>query len=270
MPVLVLASRLDVAAMNIVDKLLHKFSFAESGLFFGGHSVYARGDVYLAYVDCDSIHVSDLGSLARVEAVIFASRHRSESGRPSFTVHVPGNLLDEAPYGGMPREVALAAPERMRAALLSLSEANLRAGLGYSVSLEVTHHGPTGLGVPVVFIEIGSSVEEWRNGRAAEVAAEAVMRAADPDRGGLSAVGFGGGHYAPDFTKLEFEGELAFGHIVPKDAVGALDAGFARRLFERTWGGCRLAVLDWKGVKGVDREALLRFLRDQDVEVLKS
>jgi D-aminoacyl-tRNA deacylase len=153
---------------------------------------------------------------------------------------------------------------------MSLSEENLRSGLGYSVSLEVTHHGPTGLGVPVVFVEIGSSVDQWRDGRAAEVAAEAVMRAAGSDLDGLSAVGFGGGHYAPDFTRLEFEGELAFGHIVPKDAVGGLDARLTRRLFERTWGGCRLAVLDWKGVRGVDREALLRSLRDQDVEVLKS
>lgn len=261
---------MDAAAMNIADKLLKRFGFKESKISFGGRPVYAKEDVYLGYVDCDSISVSNLDSMAWVEAVIFASRHKSESGRPSLTVHVPGNLLDEAPYGGRQREVASAAPERMKAALLSLSEANLRNAMGYSVSLEVTHHGPTGISVPVVFVEIGSSVEQWRDERAGEVAAEAVMRAARWGHGGISAVGFGGGHYAPDFTRLELEGELAFGHIVPKDAVGTLDPEMTKMLFDKTGKSCRLAVLDWKGIRGVDRETLLRSLKDLGIEVLKS
>ena len=75
--------------------------------------------------------------------------------------------------------------------------------LDYEVSYECTHHGPS-LNVPTMFVELGSSPQQWSDTKAAEAVAKAAMQAIA--NFGVSeekaALGIGGTHYNQQFTKM--------------------------------------------------------------------
>lgn len=269
MTILVAASIVDKAAINIADKLIKRYGFVKTQEVFDGKPVYRCGDTLLVFPKVDDIHANNLDNHFRVEEVIFASRHKSETGKPTLTVHVPGNLTSQALYGGRPREVAWANPQRMKAALLALTSIRNRLKLSYSISLEVTHHGPTEMSVPVTFVEIGSSEEQWTDVEAGEAVAEAIWAAIMCPSKSASAVGFGAGHYAPSHTRVTMKRELAIGHIIPKYVLENVDAEMVETVFQKTWGGCSRAVLDWKGIRGENRRKLLEVLKEMHIEVLR-
>ena len=90
-----------------------------------------------AYQEAEKKIETALGT--KLELMIVASRHRSESGKKSLTVHPIGNY-GEADFGGRPATVTPSAPIFMTPALRGLKE-NAQ-GLGYPVSFEVTLDAP--------------------------------------------------------------------------------------------------------------------------------
>ena len=203
------------------------------------------------------------------EVVIFASRHRSESNDATLTAHWTGNTTSQADFGGKPKSLSFTAPPRLRAALLALDEAKAARGLAYSVTVEATHHGPTELGLPTLFVELGSTEKEWNDKQAGEAAAEAIWQTATTSLQGKNAVGFGGGHYCNKQSRAIREDGYAFGHILSKYFFEEYDEEIVRMAFNRTMGECRTAVIDWKGVRGRDREKLLHTLNEMRVQVVR-
>jgi D-aminoacyl-tRNA deacylase len=130
----------DVAGRNIAELLLKEFGLD------------SRQVMAFDKTMTDAVFPSDL----KPEVCLVASRHRSESGQPTLTAHVTGNF-GSAELGGRERELAFAPALYLREAVLRLMEYG--AGSGYSVSLEVTHHGPTSLPFPVLFVEVGSTLK---------------------------------------------------------------------------------------------------------------
>lgn len=267
MPVLIVASKLDPAAMNIAGKLreLRNFQPAPES----PDSLLRAGDVYLKYVDSEGIHTDRIDVQVKFDAVIFASRHRSESKEPTLTTHWTGNATREADFGGKPKTLSLADPPRLRAALLALDKARDKIGLNYTVTLEATHHGPTNLDAPTLFVEIGSTEREWQNTNAAAVASEAIWEAATSPAKGTGAVGFGGGHYCNKQCIAIRESGYAFGHIFSKYFFDEYDEEMVRMAFKRTLGECRTAVIDWKGIRGPQRTMLLDLLKKMDIELVR-
>ena len=219
--------------------------------------------------ESDSIHTSGLGNVPDVDSIIFASRHSSSSGLSTLTVHTPGNPLMEAKYGGSPESLAISDPNKMKVALIAMRSEVINENLSYQVSLEATHHGPTEMERPVVFVEIGSGPEQWEDRRAGDIVAKAILQAAQDNSTNRTAVGFGGGHYAPKFTDLVFEGEISVGHIFPKYCIRELSRKVISLAFERTKGRCTLAVVDWKGIRGTDRKRLLDILSGLGIETYR-
>ncbi len=131
----------------------------------------------------------------------------------------------------------------------------------------MTHHGPL-TNVPTLFVEVGSTEAQWMNRQAAKAAASAAMAAARVPTEAQTAVGFGGPHYAPAFTRLVLDQDLAIGHIAP-NYVFPLSPALIAQSVEKTEEKPRLAVIDWKGLKGRHREKLLGALRDLGLEVTK-
>jgi D-aminoacyl-tRNA deacylase len=267
LPVLIVASKRDIAAQNIARELMLLRSFQP----VPGTSadLFRQGDVFLKLVDTDGIHTNSLDMDIKVDSVIFASRHRSESGERTLTVHWPGNTTSRADFGGNPKSLSIADPPRLRAALLALDEAREARKLDYAVSLEATHHGPTELGVSTLFVEIGSGEKEWNDLRAAGAVAEAIWKAATEPVLGKNAVGFGGGHYCNKQSLAVRRDGYAFGHILSKYFFDEYDEEIVRMAFSRTLGDCRTAVIDWKGVRGPDRARLLRALNEMKIEVVR-
>lgn len=243
---LILASTQDPAAKNIAARLLELYNFEKSSTL---PNSYICDQVLLAQVPGG---VSQLKSTpVDADEVIVASRHASESGKPSLTVHAPGELER--------RELAVASPPTIKSALQALVAARDELGLPYDVSLEATHHGPTKLEVPVTFVEIGSSQEQWVNKDAGKAVARAIMAAASPAEC-RNAVGIGGPHYAPRHTETTLRTDVGVGHILPKYA--RIDEGLLERAIVRTRGGVGLLALDWKGMSGEQR-AICRTVADR-------
>lgn len=156
--------------------------------------------------------------------LVFPSVHRSDSGRPSLTVHPIGNPGPNADVGGRPRTLVPTAPRLMTDALRRLPEAAY--GLDYSVSFEATHHGPA-LSVPAFFVEIGSG-DGSPPPPPLTSAFAGLLVALEEDSRDRVVLGVGGGHYAPHFTDLALRRRWAFGHILSRHALELMDEEMIR------------------------------------------
>jgi len=254
---LIAYSREDVAGGNIARIIRESFGFAESGDVFDGKPVLRRGDALLVESAESILYRSDFGGLAP-EFMVVASRHRSESGEPTLTAHATGNF-GEAGLGGLPGRLSLAPALLLRQAIELLK---LNVGpLPYKVGLEVTHHGPTELPFPLVYVEVGSTEKQWRDGDACLVVAEVIDALVSddiPER--PSAIGFGGTHYAPNFS--EVTGNVALGHIAPKHALEHVSQPMVEQMIDRTTPKPEFAVLDWKGMKSEEKHKITTTLNE--------
>jgi D-aminoacyl-tRNA deacylase len=211
---------------------------------------------------CPLFNVAEYGGLI-VEIVptqdadcyIFASTHRSESAKPCFTAHTPGNW-GEAGLGGSPKTLNIASASRLAAAVKRMKELSDASPLKWEVAVEVDHHGPT-LSKPVLFVEIGSSEKEWGIEEAGRICAQGVIAAAGAQPAAEAAIGFGGTHYCPKFTSTVLSG-TPLGHIISGYSLerDGVSEEMVRQAIERN--DCRItrALLDWKGITGEARRQL--------------
>lgn len=267
MTVIIIASKRDPAAQNIARELTRTRGFQPEPDSTG--NLLRSGQVVLKHVETEGIYTDSIDLDLQVDAVIFASRHRSESNEPALTVHWTGNCTSRADFGGHPKSLSQAEPPRLRAALLGLDEARQARSLNYTVTLEATHHGPTELGVPTLFVEIGSTEKQWNDTAAAGAASDAIWKAATEPVQGKNAVGFGGGHYCNKQSIALRTAGFAFSHIFSKYFFEEYDEKMVHMAFDRTRGDCRIAVIDWKGIRGPQRAKLLETLKELSVEVVR-
>ncbi len=177
------------------------------------------------------------------ELLVFASRHSGDTG-PLLTGHFTGNF-GPAEFGGDPDALADAAPNALARLLEAFDE---HAPAEYEVGMECTHHGPTDVGCPSLFAELGSGDAQWDDPAGAEAVARAILdlRAVDPHRE-RQLVGFGGNHYAPRFERVVRETPWAVGHVAADWALEAMDHPTAHRdVLERVFeaSGAGIALLD--------------------------
>ncbi len=236
-----------------------------------GENTYEAGGVVLAGFPQDVLEFEVVEQAFSPGETIVLSRHRSEARVKSLTVHHTGNPLAQALAGGRPRELGVANPPRAKQLLQLLAEKAEEAGIAgeFEVTLEVTHHGPTSIEAPMVFIEIGSSEEEWRDPRARRVVAETVAEALSrrlPDC--RPAAGFGGGHYARKHTGVMLETDICYGHIYAKYVFKAgVDDHMLGQAFTRSRPRAMLAVVEKKGVNSRDRARIARVAEALGAEV---
>ncbi|WP_440765561.1 D-aminoacyl-tRNA deacylase [Natronorubrum sp. DTA7] len=177
------------------------------------------------------------------DLLVFASRHSGDTG-PLLTGHVTGNF-GPAEFGGADDAVAEAAPNALARLLEAFDD---HAPDGYDVGLECTHHGPTDVGCPSLFAELGSDDEQWDDPEGAAAVARAILelRGVEPHRN-RQLVGFGGNHYVPRFERIVRETPWAVGHVAADWALEAMGHPSAHRdvleaAFEAS--GTDVAVID--------------------------
>ena len=238
-PLAIVVSRADAASVTIGERLRESIDWERitddsrpDGA--GGGTVYRAPGIEMR--EFDGLHL-DLTNAAEAFAdprlVVFVSKHAGDTGT-LLTAHHTGNFgLAEA--GGQDGEFATASPNAHSAVLASLAE---YAPPNYEVGTECTHHGPTAVGAPSMFVELGSSESEWDDPTGARAVARAVLdlRDTSPQRE-RQLVGFGGGHYVPRFERIVRETDWAVGHIGADwalDAMGGVDEDVIRRAFERS------------------------------------
>lgn len=270
--ILMVASTKDLASTNIAKELPEHYEFERVSEDFQRNPVYLgkfeEREVKLVYVNDDTINTQYITDFFNPQLIVFLSRHSSASGTPTLSVHTPGNLTNEAKFGGIRKKISISPAGAMKEALVEMAKLKQDMRLGYKVSYECTHHGPS-LDVPTMFAELGSSPKQWKDLEAAEVVAHAAMAAVFRQSQYRAVLGIGGPHYNEKFTKIALTTNVAFGHIIPKYAIPRIDAEMIRQCLERTVETVESAVLEWKGIKGADKGKLIAALAKIGIPIEK-
>lgn len=260
--ILLVASKKDVASLNIKEQILNNYPFIKTAKSFQESSTYTVNvngkKVILITLNEESVRAQDLPEkFPSAQLIVFISRHSSQSGKPTLSVHTPGNFAD-AELGGLPKTLSVAPAVAMQTALKTLVRCKEQLHLDYEVSYECTHHGPS-LNVPTLFVELGSSPKQWSDFRAAQAVANGAIEAIDsfasPQNSAV--LGIGGTHYNQKFTLMGLVGAATFGHMIPKYAVSTVDQEMLKQCIEKTLEKVPLAILDWKGIRSEDKPGLL-------------
>jgi len=246
---LIIASKKDKAGINITTQL----------------SQFPKGNFSFYLVEDHAIYTEnlDLERINKYDFIIFASRHRSEKKEKTLSIHAPGNWRN-AEFGGEPGKVSRASALFQKQLFERLNQNVRDSGLSekYKVTLECTHHGPL-LDKPCVFIEIGSTQEEWEDRRAGFILAKTISETIQnfqPNPYNEVAIGIGGPHYCPNFNKLQLRSNVAIAHVIPNYAF-PLKEEMIKEAIEKTEEEVDFVVLDWKGMGKSDQ-------RDQALEIL--
>lgn len=262
----IVCSTQDRASQNIKNNLLnireweHVKSSCNYPVFKFRNFTIVEIDEGLIYQDRIDIKLIACG--LPTDLIIFASKHRSKDGRAIFTVHSTGNV-DEAKFGGRDKELATAAPQVVGSLLRSLN--TLAVNEDYEITLECTHHGPSDVKIPSVFIEIGSNEEQWLDEVAGRIVANAILLLKNNES--PVAVGFGGTHYAPRQNALTLETDITFGHIFPNHALDKLDEDMIKQAFIKS--NADFAYFDRKSMKAKLRDELEATIDKLGYEVLR-
>ncbi len=246
----ILASKQDVAGLNIKDSLIELFPFLKLDIAFDDNPVYALRDtinsfdVKLYTLNSDSINAENIDKRIDAELFVFITKHKSKSGIPSLCVHTQGNI-GEALLGGKQRQICISPACYLKQAFKNLYALNT---IHFDVVQEVTHHGPY-IEKPSFFIEIGSTEKEWGNKEAGLIVANALMKTLKHVEPCISAIGIGGLHTTPNFKKIILNTNIGLGHCCAHYNLPDLDETMLEQMIDRTVPKPSLIILDWKGLK---------------------
>ena len=270
---LIVSSKDDKASMNILSQLL-EYDWEEIGEW-KGNTLYRKNNNVLATVNKHHIYVDDidkqLNHILDVEFdnVVFISKHASEAGVHSLTVHPIGNF-GEAKFGGLDNKLVPPSPHRMTTALRVLWDKAEEKGLrnDYEVSFEATHHGPY-LETPTYYIEIGSDKSSWTDERAGEVIASTLFDVEEHlEKNNSTLVGIGGGHYAPRFTEIARHKSVSIGHMVPGWALRYMNEDNFLKALELSQAD--YIYFDRGSIKEKNREKISNWARKVNIETIRS
>ena len=268
----IIFSSADTASINMFNHISkeHLFEEEESGKAF---RKFTNGELNLYLTNTSLVDAEFVDSLS-LERAYFLSKHKSSSGKTSFTTHSMGNWGKQASLGGKPSKLSVAAPSYLRSILLSLSA--LRIDGSIDKTYEATHHGPL-LKTPSLFVEFGgseSAIENKEFARAiGELAYSKIINDIDssPDVSKV-VLGIGGSHYPEKFTKLALEKDYAFSHIMPKYAMADEEEDFSifGEAAAKSGEELDLCVIDWKGVNSRMREKAIKKLEEMGLDYEKA
>jgi len=236
---LIIASNADSASINLRDRLLEMSSWTKCGKYDGNDmweitencGEYCKKGTRL--ISINNIHINaekidedfEKRNNTKINNIIFLSRHKAASGKPSLTVHPIGNW-GKAEYGGEEGKITPTSPKIMTSLLREIKKNQLE---GFDVCFEATHHGPL-LNTPTIFLEIGSTENEWENELPAQSLIKSLLEVKYID--GKNVVGVGGGHYTPRFTEAALTHKVNFGHMVANYGVPFVNTKVLRNAME--------------------------------------
>ncbi|TXT53493.1 MAG: D-tyrosyl-tRNA(Tyr) deacylase [Promethearchaeota archaeon] len=294
---LIITSNKDAASRNIKDKFIisNNFKFERHRSKWHNNQLYKLesffidktdnrilddNEVFLGLTNERLIFLNDLKldqTDINPDILIFASRHSSKSGKPALLVHTTGNWKGDIRYGGSKKIISKSSALLLREGYLSLIEHSSNPKLRkFSIDIEVTHHGPTDLDVPLIFMELGSDTRDWNISAAGQAVAKAIISTITrysrikEDSNLKIGVGFGGTHYAPQFQKLIRKHDIAVSFICPKYFIRYLDQNCITQMIEKNKEPVDFFLLDWKGLNSKDKDHLMPLLEDFDIPIKKT
>ena len=246
---LIVASKKDKAGINITTQL----------------SQFPRENFSFYLVEDHVVYTENLNleKINQFDFIIFASKHESEKKEKTLSIHAPGNWRG-GELGGEIGKASKTSALFQKQLFERLNQNVNSSGLGnkYKVTLECTHHGPL-IDKPCVFIEIGSTQEEWEDRRAGFILAKTILETIQNFKSNPYnevAVGIGGPHYCPNFNKLQLNSNVAISHVIPNYAF-PITKEMVQEAIDKTEEEVDFVVLDWKGMgRAEQRDEVLKIL----------
>ena len=258
-----IASSQDLAGVIMTEYLKDNEGFASDGKSPRHESVL----LYVASGNLMSLESLD-EAYPDAHSFIFLSKHRSDSQIPTLTCHCTGNFADN-PYGGNPKEIAISYPSLQKAYLRAITAAKPKVP-EYDVIIEATHHGPTSLKKPVLFVELGSSEKQWGDRNAAGIICETLlgMLGNGIERCKKVGIALGGTHYPSKFNKLLLESEFGLAAVASKHNLDAIDEQMLDQMIRKSVERVTHIVLDSKGL-GSQKERIMKMAEKTGLEIYK-
>jgi D-aminoacyl-tRNA deacylase len=226
-----------------------------------------RGDRFdLAIIPSPSISADWLEQKYHYDGFVFLSKHAAQSGELALTCHSTGNFSG-AQFGGNERQVAVPHPHLQKSYIRTLWQ-NRSSFPEFQITIEATHHGPTALSKPALFIEVGTTEKQWYDQSLCNSVAKLVVQTlTNPIKTNPVSICFGGTHYPEKFTKELIEGKHALGTVIPKHALEFLDDELFSHILHQNK-EAKTALLDWAGL-GPHKQKLLEMLAATNLEMIK-
>jgi len=264
----VIVSSKDPAGITIKESLMRLYEFEKTNEAFDKNHVYKFQNIKLYTAEKESILCENIDNKIEADIFIFATKHKSQSGIPSLSVHGIGNWgKADKEFGGKNKTLCISPANYLKEALIFLDKNN---SIKFDVVQECTHHGPF-MKKPVMFIEIGSSEKQWKNKDAADIIAKVIvhLNSIEPMTCKI-VIGIGGLHTTPNFKKIMLKTDIAVSHVCPKYQLQNLDEDLIISAVRSSYPGvAEMAILDWKGL-GEYKEKITGMLKKLDLPFTKT
>jgi len=269
------ASEKDLASITMIEYLKNNKGFSTIDTY--NESVVLQSKEYknvkLFICNKSLLHLEDLDEISiwkssDIQSYVFLSKHASKSGIPTLTCHSAGNYADN-PYGGNSREIALSYPHLQKQYLRNIT--NVKSVIpNYDIVIESTHHGPTSLKKPVLFIEIGSTEKQWTDTNAASIVCDCILNVIESDSKPCRKVGIGlgGTHYPMKFNKLLLNSEFCLAAIATKYDLRSIDEEMLRQMIFKSIEKVTHVIVDWKGL-GKEKDRIMCLVADTGLDIVK-
>lgn len=228
--------------------------------------IFRGGNFDLLVIPTPAISADWLEEKYHYDGFVFLSKHAAQSGELALTCHSTGNFAG-AQFGGREREMAVPHPHLQKAYLQELWKKRSNF-TDFDITIEATHHGPTALSKPTLFIEIGTTEQQWNDEDLCDSIAAIVLDVlSHPIKESPVALCFGGTHYPAKFTDELIRGKYALGTVVPKHALEYVDEALFSHIIERNK-QASVALVDWTGL-GKQKQKVMNMLSGTGLEVVK-
>ena len=226
-----------------------------------------RGEYFdLAIISTPAISADWIEDKFDYDGYVFLSKHAAESGVLALTCHNTGNF-STANFGGHERQVSIPYSNLQKLYIQNLWDAR-KQFTKFQITIEATHHGPTSLEKPTLFIEIGTTPKEWNDVNLCNSVAQIVVQTMKQNQKSYPiGICFGGTHYSDKFTNELIHGKYALGTVIPKHALDEIDQSLFSHIIERNR-DATTALLDWTGM-GKNKHKILEMLEGTDLEIIK-
>ncbi|MCE7735155.1 MAG: hypothetical protein GPJ54_09780 [Candidatus Heimdallarchaeota archaeon] len=276
--VVIIVSEQDEAGMNIAEFIRENCPLENASNVkippnwpLGNYQLQYNAENTIALFTMSPYHFQAdfLSDFFNAKLVIFASKHLSKAKQKAILVHPLGNWSQAKHESGMDNTLSITSSWALTKGYFALKKHKEQEDLtDYWVGVEATHHGPTQLTAPSIFIEVGGTIDEWTDLDACKVVALSILDIANEYVNNSitenlpAIIGIGGGHYAPSFIK-RIEAEMfLFGHIMPKYFMEDVTKYMLQQAWEKTLAKDKLFLIDKKGSKGKDRQRIISLLEE--------
>ena len=220
----------------------------------------------LAIIPTPTISADWLEEKFDYDGYVFLSKHAAESGVLALTCHNTGNFSD-AKFGGYDRQVSIPHTSIQKSYIQDLWKARSDFPQ-FQITIEATHHGPTALSKPALFIEVGTTEKEWNDVNLCNSIGKIIVDVMkQPQKSYPIAICFGGTHYSEKFTNELIHGKYSLGTVIPKHALEQVDQSLFSHIIERNV-GATAALLDWNGM-GKNKQKIVDMLEETNLEMVK-